>query len=790
MYQNNMLENYLNLIDYEKCTGCGACMNSCPFGAISMQEDEFGFFYPVLDKNKCRNCGKCKKVCPILHILNKNTKSPKCYAVMANNNIRTKSSSGGFFSLAAQALLTSGGGYICGAAYKPDFSVAHIIINNTDDLDKLRGSKYLQSSTGNCYKNIENLLKSNNKVLFTGCPCQIAGLNSYLGKSYENLFTIELLCHGVPSYKIFRKYLDENYNIQDIEHITFRDKSLPWSCTNLFIYYKSGKRIIQNVNDDAYEAGFHKGLLNRTSCAPCAFAKLPRQADITIADWWGIKNYAPEMDDKKGTSLVLINNQKGENLFNNIDKNNILKIKEIPLQIAKNSINKTIYKAIKPYQNRQDFFNNFEKFTFNTNVNAVLRKKYDIGIVGLYTGNNYGTSIQYYNLYTVIRDLGYSVLMISRPRNFKLEDLPEKYNIPKRFKENPYPKTSLINKLYKNKSQMKELNNIVDKFIVGSDQFFRNHLYKKLGEYISLDWVDDSKSKNGYAISFGLEKFEGDKQTTAKLASDLQKFDNISVREKSGITLLKNTFNVEAEETIDPCFLGKHEVYEELILKSSLKLPEKFLFAYILDENNEKSKILNKASKLLKLKLFKIGDPNKKNKNIYVEDWLKAFQKAEYVITDSFHGICMALVFEKKFLYIPNKFRGITRFKTLNENFGIKDRMINSLDELPDKIFKEINYNEINNKINYHKEKSLNYLKKILHEKKEPQNSLSPTYEEYDSLNELKSPELRKKYLNKLIYYKLKYEYYRTILNFCKGKKYDLLKAKKDKYKNIINYLK
>ena len=192
----------------------------------------------------------------------------------------------------------------------------------------------------------------------------------------------------------------------------------------------------------------------------------------------------------------------------------------------------------------------------------------------------------------------------------------------------------------------------------------------------------------------------------------MQKFDNISVREKSGITLLKNTFNVEAEETIDPCFLGKHEVYEELILKSSLKLPEKFLFAYILDENNEKSKILNKASKLLKLKLFKIGDPNKKNKNIYVEDWLKAFQKAEYVITDSFHGVCMALVFEKKFLYIPNKFRGITRFKTLNENFGIKDRMINSLDELPDKIFKEINYNEINNKINYHKEKSLNYLKK------------------------------------------------------------------------------
>ncbi len=105
-----MLENYLNLVNYEKCTGCGACMNSCSFGAISIQEDEFGFFYPVLDKNKCRNCGKCKKVCPILHILNKNTKSPKCYAVMANNNIRTKSSSGGFFSLAAQALLTSGGG--------------------------------------------------------------------------------------------------------------------------------------------------------------------------------------------------------------------------------------------------------------------------------------------------------------------------------------------------------------------------------------------------------------------------------------------------------------------------------------------------------------------------------------------------------------------------------------------------------------------------------------------------------------------------------------------------------
>lgn len=784
------MNNYLNIIEETKCTGCSACANSCPFDAIEMKEDEFGFLYPIVDKNKCKSCGKCKKACPILNQKrNNNLKKPKCYAIMANDEIRMKSSSGGMFTLLAQTILNSGG-YICGAAYNKDFSVSHTIINNIDELEKLKGSKYLQSTIGDCYKKIQTLLKDNKQVLFTGTPCQVAGLNNYLGKFYDNLYTAELLCHGTPSYKIFKKYLDENYNISDIEAINFRDKKNNWCSTKLTFYNKDGTIIIKDKNNDSYEAGFHQGLFNRKSCAPCQFAKLPRQADITIADWWGIKELAPEMDDKKGTSLVLINNEKGELLLNKISKLSILKIKETPLDYAKKSINKTISKPIKAHKNRAYFFENFNKLSFSQNVNYALQQKYDIGIVGLYTGNNYGTSIQYYNLYTVISNLGYTVLMISRPRNYKLDEEPEKYTIPKRFKENPYPKISLINKIYNNKSQMKELNNIVDKFIVGSDQFFRNSLFKQQGEYMSLDWVNDTKSKNGYAISFGLENFEGDEKTKSKIAHDLQKFDHITIREKSGIKLLQEEFGVKATEAIDPCFLGNHENYEILINKSKLKLPNEYLFAYILDENKEKKEIIKTAAKKLNLKPYIINDPNKKNKNIYIEDWLKAIKNAKYIITDSYHGVCMSLIFEKEFLYIPNPKRGITRFETLNENFGIRDRMLNSKDELSKKLTQKMDYKQINERIKIHKEKSLQYLKQILEDNSKQTNINNEPQINYEQIEEETNKQLYIKNSKYYILYKLKYEYYRLILNIFKDKKYNQIKNKKDKYKKIISKIK
>lgn len=793
------MKNYLDLVEYKTCTGCGACKNICPVGAIEMKEDNEGFLYPAINKEKCTNCGMCKKVCPILNnFSNKNTKTPKCFAVMANDEVRAKSSSGGMFTLVADYVLENNG-YICGASYNKDWSVSHIIIDNKNDLDKLRGSKYLQSSTEDCYKEIKKLLKDNKLVLFTGCPCQVAGLKGYLQKNYDNLITMELLCHGAPSYKVFRHYLDENFDFSKIKRVSFRDKAVKWRSDYLTLEFDNNEIKHLKKIDCSYEAGFHKGLFNRPSCAPCHFAKLPRVADFTIADWWGISKFAPEMNDTKGTSLVLINNKNAQNIFKKIKKN-MFKVKEISLNNAKKSCNVTIYRPLKHHAKRELFYSNLEKLSVKENVKLCFdsntQTKYDVGLVGVNTGTNFGTQIQYYVLYRTIRDLGYSVLMINHPA--KSLASTKRKNIPNRFMENPYDFDAFLDKQYLSKFEMRELNEIVDKFIVGSDQFFRYSLYKNFDEFMSLDWALDSKPKYGYAISFGQDKWEGDDITRAKIAYDLQKFDKITTRELSGIKLLKEQFGVEATHALEPVLIANKNIFYNLAQKGTKTLKNKYLFAYILDKNEEKTNVINTVCKNLNLDIEEINNNSiykDSKENIYIEDWLKTYQNADFVITDSFHGVCLAIIFEKEFIFFTNKKRGITRFETLMKLFGIKDRMFTSIDNLSNQISSKINYNYINQQLEIEKEKSITYLKEILSEKlTKPATTydavMTMMYNNKDfNINEFKNLKTYIKYSKKSFYYKLKYTGYRLLLNICGKKSYEKIKAKKNKYKEIVEIL-
>lgn len=786
------LKNYLNIISQDECTGCGACQNICPTNAISMQEDQFGYLYPVIDKSKCTNCGLCKKVCPIHNdIKDNNSNSPKCYAVMASDDIRAKSSSGGMFTILAKYVFENNG-YVCGAAYENDFSVHHIIIDKIEDLDKLRGSKYIFGTTDSCYSKVKQLLKDDKLVLFTGCPCQIAGLKGFLRKDYSNLITMEILCHGAPSYKVFRKYLDENFDFEKIKKINFRDKKVKWRSDYLAIEFEDEIKYL-NRSECSYEAGFHAGLFNRTSCAPCHFSKLPRLADFTVADWWGISKFAPEMNDTKGTSLVLLNNQSSEKIFKQIQKY-LYKVKQISLKDAKKSCNVTIYRPLKHHNNRKHFFKNFDKLDFNKNVQMCLDTKnkmlYDVGLVGVNTGNNYGTQIQYYSLYKTIEDLGYSVLMVNHPTTKNI-----KTNYPNRFKEFPYDR-SAFSKVYKSKWEMLELNKLVKRFVVGSDQFFRASLYNNFNQFMSLDWVLDSKYKAGFSISFGLDTWTGDNETKAKLAYDLQKFDRVSIREHSGIKLLKDQFNVDSECTLEPVLIADKNIFYQLAEKSSLNLDQKYIFAYILDNNNEKESYLNFVAKTLNLNIKNAHNDSIKTDKIYIEDWLNLFKSSELVITDSFHGVCFALIFGKEFLFFVNPERGTTRFETLINLFGINDRKITSLEDIPNQLNTKVNYENINDKLAKHKEKSLNYLKLILSEEKEKpyttRDSIIKLMEEHCNSNQNNELEQIKEYLKyskKSLYYRLKYLTYRLLLNFCTQKSISKIQAKKNKYKRIVEIL-
>lgn len=361
----------IDIKNKEKCSGCHACYSVCPTKAIKMVEDEKGFKYPVVDQSKCVNCRLCEKVCPIINkkIVNNEPKAYSCYN--KNDDIRSKSSSGGIFTLLASKILEKNG-VVFGASFTNEFMVEHIYVEKEEELYKLRGSKYLQSIIGDSYKQVKKFLEEGRYVLFTGTPCQVEGLMAYLNKKYEKLFTQDIICHGVPSPKVWKRYL-EYRKIEDAEEpleINFRNKDNGWKNYNLKFRYKEHE-YKNNQSMDKYMQAFLKNVSLRESCYNCSFKKINRLSDITLADLWGIEKINPEMFDDKGTSLVIVNSEKGKELFKEI-QNEVVK-EEINLNEAI-KYNPSMITSSKPDKNREEFFENLEKMDFNELVNKYTEK--------------------------------------------------------------------------------------------------------------------------------------------------------------------------------------------------------------------------------------------------------------------------------------------------------------------------------------------------------------------------------------------------------------------------------
>lgn len=309
-------------LDREKCTGCMACKNACPVNAIKIEENAKGFDYPVVDEQICINCHICDKICPILN-LKKDSKKQIIYAAKnKSNDIRLSSSSGGIFYDLSELILKERG-YICGAIYDENFTVIHKIDNSRNARNQMQSSKYVQSQMLSLYKEVEEKLQDGKKVLFTGTPCQVSGIYSYLRfkrVDLENLYTCDIICHGVPSPRIYREYLNdlEEKFESKIKNINFRFKKNLYT-QNIRIEFENGKEYISNYfkGDYLYNL-FLRDYILRDSCYRCEFANMDRISDITIGDFWGIEKIDKNFDDKKGVSLVIINSQKGEDIFNEI----------------------------------------------------------------------------------------------------------------------------------------------------------------------------------------------------------------------------------------------------------------------------------------------------------------------------------------------------------------------------------------------------------------------------------------------------------------------------------------
>ena len=355
----------INIQKKYNCCGCEACVQACPHQCISFEEDSEGFRYPLVDKAACIGCNRCEKVCPILNKSDER-KPIHIYAAKNENEIELlSSSSGGLFILLAKFILREGG-VVFGAKFDENWNVVHAYAETEEGVKAFMGSKYVQSRISNTYKEAKDFLDAGRQVLFTGTSCQIAGLTHYLRKDYDNLLTIDVVCHGVPSPKVWRMYLDEVIKSAGenakITNITFRDKHKGWRKYSFILKTAKGYTTDNNnatISDyhrnNPYMKAFISSLILRPSCKKCRFKGGRCQSDITLADFWGIWNVKPEMFDDKGTSLLMINSKKGIDVIKKIQ----LILCEVILTDAVKS-NKAYYKSPILHQKRKKFFAKFD----------------------------------------------------------------------------------------------------------------------------------------------------------------------------------------------------------------------------------------------------------------------------------------------------------------------------------------------------------------------------------------------------------------------------------------------
>lgn len=738
-------------LPYKECTGCAACYNICPQNAITMKLDENGFYKAKVEHKKCVECNLCVKTCPVNSPCYNNNQEPETYAYMASDEIREKSSSGGVFHNLARTVLSRGGA-VCGVAYKDDFTTQHILVEDEEDLKKLRGSKYVMSDVGNVYREIRKKLDEGKRVLFSGCPCQVAGLNAYLGERAkdENLLMVDLICHGIPSVKAFKKYIADMHANREIDYIGYKEKEYGWHAS-MTIDFSNGERYNSPCEKDAYFWSYLSGVNKNESCGSCKFARIPRQGDITIGDFWGIAKYKKELNDGKGTSVVLINNAKGQKYFDEI-KNCAKLVEKTPLDAAVGG-NANLVQSPKNHVSRNQFFKNLSSRRFGELAKwSYSTERYDVGLVGIPTYVNFGGALTYYALYCLLEDSGFRTVMISRPRSCgRPPIMPELV-----YEHNPYPPNTLRLTL-RDKEEMRSMNQICEAFLVGSDQLFNADLYYKFGEMITLDWVSDNHRKVAYAASFGHNVFWGREELRAKMAHDMQKFDAFSVREEDAVALAKNSFGIDAEWVLDPVFLCDKSHYIEIAENASRKSTKPHVFAYILDPDKTKNSIVKLCSKEKSLEvelfsemLFKPTDKKLKSeqekfhfelRQAKIEERLYSLIHSDFVVADSFHGVCFAIIFEIPFIAILNKNRGASRFYTILEKLNLLNRLVSSKEEAEAIINQNVDFTMCREILHAEKERCTKWLLDSLRADGKPQKAYS-----YDDIMNQKIEEQNRKH--------------------------------------------
>lgn len=344
------------LPEIAQCCGCGSCAAVCPQNCISMVADREGFRYPAIDATKCIRCRLCEKACPILSAPQVSERVTALAAQNKDETVRRRSSSGGVFSALAE-YVTARGGSVCAAAYDARFEVRHVLIDSPEAIDALRGAKYAQSRTEQSFHEIRERLTAGQMVLFVGTPCQCAGLKAYLGRDFENLLTVDMVCHGVPSPKVWSHYLREQEREagSKLRSVNLRSKSTGWSryAYSVEMTFENGTNYSAPQGKDPFLQGFVRNLYLRPSCSACSFKGTARCSDLTLGDYWGIWDQHPEFDDDRGTSMLLLHSEKGRVAWQHISDN--FRVLDVSVQDAVAQNPSAIHSSV-PHPRREDFF--------------------------------------------------------------------------------------------------------------------------------------------------------------------------------------------------------------------------------------------------------------------------------------------------------------------------------------------------------------------------------------------------------------------------------------------------
>ena len=354
-------KNKIQLASTDTCTGCAACASVCPTGSISMKEDREGFLQPHIDTKTCIGCNKCEKTCPILNPLEIPTgfETQAYAAINKDEDVRMRSSSGGMFHALAKWTIEQGG-VVFGARFNDQWEVVHDYTETIEGIEPFMRSKYVQSRIGDTFNQAKQFLDSGRQVLFVGTPCQIGGLKAYLKKDYDNLLSVDFICHGVPSPSIWKSYLREEFDIKSINEICFRDKKDGWLKDRCVTINTKDAIIYRKPHmENQFFAGFIGDFYLRRSCYNCEYKDYHRLSDITLSDFWGIQYVLPETNDDRGTSLVFVHTRKGECIWQLLPQINaklindaygvVVKYNASMIKSVDNTYNRNIFYMISPF---------------------------------------------------------------------------------------------------------------------------------------------------------------------------------------------------------------------------------------------------------------------------------------------------------------------------------------------------------------------------------------------------------------------------------------------------------